>query len=75
MRLSIGAGIGPFRVSQTIARTRGSGRRPNAVGMMIQAVLLAVIYVTMWSVKLSVRVSVVLLGCVVRTVKRHRSTS
>lgn len=69
MRLSIGAGIGPFRVSQTIARTRGSGRRPNAVGMMIQAILLAVIYVTMWSVKLSVRVSVVLLNACLSRVR------
>lgn len=69
MRMSIGADIGPFRVSQTIARTRGGKRGPNTVGVVIQAILLSVVYTTVWSIRLSIRVGAVLLNACLSRVR------
>jgi len=77
MRLSIGAGVGPVRVSQTIARSGSRGKSGNVIGDLI----IATIGMAMWVVATTVRLSIVIgdvvvLGIIRAVVaRRNRSDS
>jgi len=78
MRLSIGAGVGPVRVSQTIARS-GSGRHKsgNALGDLIIATIGMVAWVVVTTVRLSIVIGDVVVLGIIRAVvaRRNRSDS
>ena len=78
MRLSIGTGVGPIRVSQTIARSGGRRKSGNALGDLIIATIGMVAWVVVMTVRLTIVIGDVVVLGIIRAVvagRRNRSES